>query len=124
MTKVKMIYDNNIVLGFRMEGHAGYNPGGPDILCASLSTASQITVNGILDWIGLDYDEIVTEFDKKAGVMEVRLPSKLYGSTTVQQLFKSFELYVEMLEGQYGEHVSLERSYNEKTIQEDEASDL
>lgn len=116
MTQVKMIYDNNIVIGFRMEGHAGFNTKGPDILCASLSTASQMTVNGILDWVGLDLEDILIEQNSQQAILHIEVPSKLYTTATVQQLFKSFEMYVEMLEGQYGEHVSLERSYNEKAI--------
>ena len=68
MTHVEMIYDDNLIIGFRMEGHAGYNTEGPDILCASLSTASQMTINGILNWTGLSLEDVVLEEDKKKAI--------------------------------------------------------
>jgi uncharacterized protein YsxB (DUF464 family) len=113
MTQVKMIYDKNIIMGFRMEGHAGFNTKGPDILCASLSTASQMTVNGILDWIGLSFEEVLIEQNSQKAILHIEIPSNLYGSTTVQQLFKSFEMYVEMLADIYEEFIKIERSYRD-----------
>ena len=108
MTHVEMIYDNNIIIGFRMKGHAGYNTEGPDILCASLSTASQMTINGILDWIGVDVDEAVKEENQVDGILHFEVGSS-YTSATTNQLFKSFEMYIEQLEEQYGKYVKLER---------------
>ena len=108
MTQIEIIYDNNIIIGFNMKGHAGYNQGGPDILCASLSTASQMTINGILDWIGVDVEEAVKEANQIDGILHFEI-SVSYTSITTNQLFKSFEIYVEQLEEQYKENVKLER---------------
>ena len=108
MTHVEMIYDNNIIIGFRMEGHAGFNTKGPDILCASLSTASQMTINGVLDWTGLSLEDIVKESDERKAILYVCMPSR-YESITVQQIFRSFEIFVEQLEEQYDDYVTLER---------------
>ena len=108
MTHVEMIYDNNIIIGFRMEGHAGFNTKGPDILCASLSTASQMTINGVLDWTGLSFEDIVKESDERKAILYVCMPSR-YESITVQQILRSFEMFVEQLEEQYDDYVSLER---------------
>ena len=111
MTHVEMIYDNNIIIGFRMKGHAGFNKKGPDILCASLSTASQMTINGVLDWTGLDMDEALEENPKEA-IIKFELPCGLktiYTSPTTQQLFKSFEMFIEQLSEQYDDYIKLER---------------
>ena len=108
MTRVEMIYDNNIIIGFRMEGHAGFNTKGPDILCASLSTASQMTINGILDWTDLDAEECIKKEDKKEGILWFELPTPCL-SVTTSQLFKSFELFIEQLSEQYKGFVKLER---------------
>lgn len=114
MTQVEMIYDDNIIIGFRMKGHAGFNTDGPDILCASLSTASQMTINGLLDWTGLNLEDIVKESNEKEALLYIRMPSRLlYVTPTVQQLFKSFEMYVEQLSDQYSDYVSLERRQKE-----------
>lgn len=104
-----MIYNNNIIIGFRMEGHAGFNLKGPDIVCASLSAVSQMTVNGVLDWTGLSIEDIVLEYDQMYAILHVELAEEEFGSITVQQLFKSFELYVEMLADIYTENIKLER---------------
>lgn len=124
MTQVEMIYDNNIIIGFRMEGHAGFNTKGPDILCASLSTASQMTINGVLDCTGLDtlgddgefIDEFVRKNDPKRAKLWVELEKdfvdELKGTVMlaqIQQLFKSFEMYVEQLSEMYEANIKFER---------------
>lgn len=109
MTRVEMIYDNNIIIGFRMEGHAGFNLNGPDILCASLSTASQMTINGILDWTGLSVEDIVLAQNELYAVLFVQIPDEHVSHMTTQQLLKSFEMYVESLEEQYAKFIILER---------------
>lgn len=110
MTRIEFIYDDNIILGFKMEGHARFNTEGPDILCASLSTASQMTINGILDWTGLSCDNIIKKEDPVKALLHIEVPDRLYFSNVVQQLFRSFKLYAKQLEEQYSEYVCLERS--------------
>ena len=108
MTKIEMLYENNVYVGFRMEGHAGYNKKGPDILCASLSAISQMTVNGIADWIGVDVDELITEQSLSKGILKFEIPYFLTSITT-QQMFKSFEMYIEQLLEDYSNWITLER---------------
>lgn len=94
--------------GFDMEGHAGFNTNGPDILCASLSAISQMTVNGVLDWVGLQPEDIVQIQDQTTGRLLVALPDNMNISMTIQQLFKSFFMYVEQLAELYPENVDIE----------------
>ena len=102
-----MIYDRNIILGFDMFGHAGFNLSGPDIACAALSTASQMTINGLIDQIGVDFDDLVLETCEKAATLVVRVPDDLHYSVITQALLKSFELYIEMISKVYPNHISL-----------------
>ena len=37
------------LLGFRMEGHAGFGPEGEDIVCAAVSSAAYLTVNTLTE---------------------------------------------------------------------------
>ena len=104
-----MLYDNNVIAGFRMEGHAEFNPGGPDILCSALSATSQMLINGILDWTGLDLEDIIQEEHRRKAIIKVVVPFAYCSSPTVQQLFKSFEIYIELLEKQYEDNIKLER---------------
>ena len=109
MTRVEFIYNNNINIGFRMEGHAMFNTKGPDIICASLSATSQMTVNGLLDWTGLSLEDIMLEYDQYDAILHIELQEEELCSITVQQLLKSFELYVEMLADIYTDNIKLER---------------
>lgn len=109
MTKIEIIYKNNIIVGFKMQGHAEYNTKGPDIVCASLSATSQMTINGILDWTGLSLEDVVTEYDHIFADLHMEMDEGDANSITVQQLFKSFEMYIEQLAEVYSKNISLER---------------
>lgn len=108
MTKIEMILDGNLFVGFRMEGHAEFNKGGPDILCSALSAISQMTINGVLDWIGVSEEDTIKERMPKLAILHFEIPWYLTSLTT-NQMFKSFEMYVEQLTEQYKENVSLGR---------------
>lgn len=107
MTNVTFLYDNNIVNGLHISGHACFNLKGPDIVCAALSAASFMTVNGILDWTGLNADDVIKIHDDKTGTLLFEVPYPFYENVTVQQLFKSFELFVTDLEEEYPENVKV-----------------
>ena len=109
MTRVTMIYDGNVPLGFEMKGHAGYNKNGPDIVCASLSAASQMTVNGLVEWLGVSCDDLIIEQNEVWGKLVVEVPDFLHNNSASMHLLKSFEVYIEQLAEAYPQNVSLER---------------
>lgn len=109
MTRVVMLYNNNIPVGFKMEGHAGYNPEGPDILCASLSAISQMTANGILYWLGIDYDEVVRSCNAKLGELHVQVPEEFEHNITAQQFLTAFEMHTKSLSEIYYEYITIGR---------------
>ena len=115
MTKIKFIYDKNLVRGFIMRGHAEFSESGPDILCSALSAASQMTVNGIADWTGLEMNEEVLVQRPDDGKLVMILPEGHYEHVVVQQLLKSFELYMVQLGEMY--------PYNITTIRKEEIDD-
>ena len=110
MTHVKMLYDRNIPLGFEMFGHAGYGEPGKDIVCASLSAASQMTVNGFVEMLGVDCEDLVVEQNPIWGILKVRIPDNLHYNMASHCLLRSFEVYVGMLAEQYPQHINYERS--------------
>ena len=117
MTQVKVICKGNKIIGFEMLGHAGYNVGGPDILCASLSAVSQLTINGIINWLHCSSEAIIKVDNPKEGHLKVIVPDDffetLYKREVVQQFLIAFELYIKQLSGVYGDYVKLERrQYN------------
>lgn len=54
-------YKQKVFLGFVIEGHAGLAPAGEDILCAAVSSAVQMTVNGITEVLKAPADLSVKE---------------------------------------------------------------
>lgn len=111
MTKINIIYDRNLICGFEMLGHAGYaKQGKPDIVCSALSATSQMTMNAILDWIGLGTKDIKRFFsDPQEGTLMFMLDDKYYNGLVTQQLLHSFDMYMELLEKSYPENVKKER---------------
>ncbi len=47
MTEITDLYENNELIGFRVEGHANYSIPGRDIVCAAISTLTINTLNSI-----------------------------------------------------------------------------
>ena len=109
MTSVKVYYDENIPIGFGMYGHAKYCVDGPDIVCASLSAVSQMTVNGLVEWLGVDSDDLITEKNEVWGTLKVMIPDEIGYNTASHHLLRSFEVYIEMLAKAYPQNVKYER---------------
>ena len=61
MIKVKVSKTNNLVDRIIIEGHAGYNTYGKDIVCSSVSSIVTTTINGLLR---LDGDCLTYKDDK------------------------------------------------------------
>ncbi|MDD6034017.1 MAG: ribosomal-processing cysteine protease Prp [Oscillospiraceae bacterium] len=49
MTKATFYSRNGRLCGFSVSGHTGYAAAGRDILCAAISSAVQLTANGITE---------------------------------------------------------------------------
>jgi len=49
MIKAEFFQKNGGMLGFQVSGHAGFDRRGRDIVCASVSSAVQLTANGITE---------------------------------------------------------------------------
>ncbi len=52
---------NGVISGFEISGHSGYAESGSDIVCASVSSAVQMTANTITDVFGYKADVDVGE---------------------------------------------------------------
>ena len=52
MTKATFYFDGNVPYGFLISGHSGFAEEGEDIVCASVSSAVWMTVNGLENVIG------------------------------------------------------------------------
>ncbi len=77
------------ILGFTVEGHAGYEESGKDIICASVSTLFQTAVNALEDQLGWQDFYMVTEGEEN--FCEVWTPEKISDKQreTAQVIFKT-----------------------------------
>ena len=108
MTNIRFGYDNDFIIGFSMLGHACFSKNcEPDIVCASLSSISQMTVNGIIDFLGEDENVIDVESDERNGNLIFMLKYPAYCNETVQQMFKSLKMYVMQLEEIYPKNIKV-----------------
>lgn len=97
MTTIVFLVDkSDLFMGFKMIGHAGYNTNGPDILCSALSATSQMTVNGIIDALkNTKYkDDVIVAEMSNIGTLYLTLANGAHKSAVVQQLIKSFMMFV------------------------------
>ena len=53
MIKVRF-FGSAPIYGFHITGHSDMNPGGPEILCAAVSSAAYMTANTVTDVMGLE----------------------------------------------------------------------
>lgn len=105
MSVVTFLWQGCRIKGFQVEGHAGFNKKGPDIVCSALSVLSQNTVFSLVELAGVKEKELTLIDDEKRAIYAVLLPSVC--SDDAQLLMKSFELGVKILNKTYPAHVKL-----------------
>ena len=107
MTKIKFFKNHDIYTGFECSGHSGYAEYGKDIVCASISSMTQMTCLGIVQVLNIPA-EIVRNDDK--GYIKIKLPESIDKSLQdkVQVLINTLKLSLEdLLEG-YAKYIKLE----------------
>lgn len=89
--------------GVTIAGHAGYAPSGQDIVCAAISTLTQVFLASVEE---LTTDDI--QYDLSAGNAVIR-----YGNLSERAtvLLDSFFLGTQMLTDQYPQHVRLVQAW-------------
>lgn len=96
--------ENGRLRSFSVDNHAGYGEEGEDIVCAAVSSAVQLTANGITEILG--------------AAAEVKVDSKISLSledTTddcAQYFMEALLLQLTILQEDYPEHVAVSRRGN------------
>lgn len=85
--------------GFESSGHAGYDESGYDIVCAGVSSAVQLTVNGITE---------IVKATAKVEVKENRIALYLQEeSENAIYFLDAFYLQMQLLEETYSEYIKI-----------------
>lgn len=102
MTTIRFFKKKEKFTGFQVKGHTGFEEEGKDILCAAISTATQMTVLAIKDELKLNPKIIVKDghlemilVDKDIDLKEVQLLMKTCYET-LKQITKNKKKYVKM----------------------------
>lgn len=94
MIQAEFLADKQGLKGFRIGGHAGYADAGEDIVCASVTSAVQLTANTITEIFGTAAELKVME-----NVIECTLPQN--APQAVQKLLEGLKLHLEILSEDY-----------------------
>ena len=80
--------------GFSVSGHAGYADYGQDIVCASVTSAVQLTVNGVTE---------ILKQDAAVEVLDNRVSMRLSGcgDPAAEAFVKALHLHLELLSQDY-----------------------
>ena len=103
MIKVEF-FGNEPVYGFHITGHSDINPGGPEILCAAVSSAAYMTANTVTDVIHLDPELHVTDGD-----MYLKVKSE-QEAEQCRVLFDGLKLHLSSLSEQYPKYLKITNS--------------
>ena len=83
------------VLGFSLQGHAGYGEAGQDIVCAAVSSAAYLTVNTLTDVCH------VTPLSLRVGEGEMFFRIEPKDEPLCRDLLAGLKLHLTALEEQY-----------------------
>ncbi len=107
MIRVEFTKSGELLTAFSVSGHAGYDDYGHDIVCASVTSAVQLTANGITEVLKLP-----AKVDVEENLIRVTLPSRQRekGQPFLQALLLHLRLLAQDYEGTI--QVNLSEVYN------------
>ena len=102
MIKIKIDKDlNNFIVGYTVNGHAGFAPDGQDIICSAVSTLTMVAINGLEEHL---QREVVYEISD--GHLQVKL--KKAPDALSQAILATMEIGLKDLAEQYPQLVSIQ----------------
>ena len=107
MTTAKIFKKNNKFVAIKLQGHTGYDEIGKDIVCATISTAVQTCIHGMLIVVGIKGFYLKRDDD---GELEFRLPKELSkeNQDKCQLLFETmYETLLDIQDG-YSKYLLME----------------
>ena len=95
--------ENNEIIGFSLNGHAGYSENGKDIVCAAVSAVTNMALIGLSEKLKLNI-----KFEKNdGGYLKVELPKDISSDDMLIAQFLLESLVTEYLdiEANFGKYV-------------------
>lgn len=98
MVKVKFFKKKEAFLGFTVAGHADYDDKGRDIVCASVTSAVQMTINGICEILRVNAD---VKLKNRKEQNEISMQMADCGDKSVQAFMRALYLHLDLLSQDY-----------------------
>ncbi len=99
MIKINIKYEDGIIKGFKVKGHAGYDEFGKDIVCSSVSSIVITSIN-----MALKIDEKALKAVDKPGLIEVTI---LKRNDIINKVFINMKELLEELQKDYKKYVKI-----------------
>lgn len=99
MIKVKMSYEGNLITGFKVTGHAGYDVRGKDIVCAAVSSVVITSLN-----MALKLDENAVKVINKEGLIDAQV---LKQDEVINKIFENMKEMLQELERDYEKNIKI-----------------
>lgn len=100
MIEVQALKEKGHYKSFHIQGHAGYADAGEDIVCAAVSSAVQLTANGITEVLGMK-----ARVTAKGDTVSLKMDS--LPSEDAEAFLKALRLHLEVLAEDYPKNVKL-----------------
>ncbi len=101
MIRAKFFSKAGHLTGFLVSGHAGYADAGEDIVCAAVSSAVQLTANGITEVLGLR-----AQVRAEGDTVSLRLDNPV-ASGEAEAFLQALQLHLSVLAEDYPKNVKL-----------------
>jgi len=90
--------------GFVVEGHAGYDEEGRDIICAAISILSTAALNSMNLVASIPEKNIIFDVDENTGFMKLHT---LENNDKSDVIYRNFIVGVQLLLENYGDYITL-----------------
>ena len=107
MTRVTFTQsDETVYARISTEGHSGYAEEGSDIICAAVSSATELVVN-ILEQFGIDLSLEVDEEEPSVNVVILESDSNIKRKNDIKRVAEGYKAYIGDLADAYPEYVTI-----------------
>jgi len=108
MTKIKFYKNSDMWTRVECAGHSGFAEAGLDIVCASVSTAMQSTILGLIKVVGIK--DLKYTIDNKKAYLYFELPASTSNNAShdAQVLINTLYVTISDLQQGYSKHITME----------------
>lgn len=104
MIEALIIRNNGEIVSYEISGHAGYGKKGSDIICAAVSTVTQQTVIGIINYLKINIEPKIKDGFLSLDLKNVDNKGKI---NEINTLLESMYMTLSQIEEQYPKYVKL-----------------